>query len=287
MSPEGTWHPQNGCRKGQGCEPSPGACGIGPFQVLGPRTLGVGGGHQAGRTVAGQGGDAGGLGKGECPSIPRGLWQGTGAWGGKDAADRSSIPQPVSWWQRGLSCLLASAGGCYPAGHRTKEPSPAQGVRSLDRARCQCQTPQHAFPRPWGLAGGVAPGCRAGLTLVICAADNLRLGWARALLLSLHGSCRTSPASGCGVAGAVPGLPLPRAQHLPQPSWDPSGAEGVRLGALGAASWLLHGPGLLPHACRDPSTPRPPAGPGTGRAPVSKTRQSRPGRREQQRGGYF
>lgn len=128
MSPEGTRHPQNGCRRGQGCEPSPGTCGIGPFQVLGPRTLGVGRGHQAGRTVAGQGGDAGGLGKGECPSIPGGPWQSTGAWGGKDAADGSSIPQPVSWWQRGLSCLLASAGGRYPAGHRTKEPSPAQGT---------------------------------------------------------------------------------------------------------------------------------------------------------------
>lgn len=176
--------------------------------------------------------------------------------------------------------VLVAAGAVLSPGQRRRmspsqpqdkgaQPSPgnplavSEAVRSPDRARCQCQAPQHAFPRPWGLAGGVAPGCRTGLALVIGAADNLRLGWARALLLSLHSSCRTSPASGCGVAGAVPGLPLPRALHLPQPPWDPAGAEGVRLGALGAASWLLHGPGLLPHACRDPSPCRARHWPGT------------------------
>lgn len=197
--------------------------------------------------------------------------------------------------------VLVAAGAVLSPGQRRRtlpsrpqdkgaQPSPGnplavlEAVRSLDRARCQCQAPQHAFPRPWGLARGVAPGCRTGLALVICVADNLCLGWSRALLLSLHGSCRTSPASGCGVAGAVPGLPLPRALHLPQPSWDPTGAEGARLGALGAASWPLHGPGLLPVPA---GTHSPPAGPGTGRAPVSKAGQSRPGCREQQRGGYF
>lgn len=121
--------------------------------------------------------------------------------------------------------------GCHPPGdpalcrRRCEERSPArpgrgnplvvpEAVGSPMRARCQHPAPRHVPSAvwQWGLAGGEAPGCRTVLALVIAAADNPRLGWAEALLLSLPAA--TGPAL---PAAAVPGLPPPRTPRLPQP----------------------------------------------------------------------
>lgn len=166
-------------------------------------------------------------------------WTGWGCWGlGKGdvrafpgaLAGRRGLGQEgcCGWEQHPPAHVLASARAAPSRGQRRRtspgrpqdegaqprpqdegaQPSPgnplvvSEAVVSPDRARCQHEAPQHVPSAvwQWGLAGGAAPGCRVGLALVIGAADNLRLGWARALLLSLRGSCRTSPAGWQGLS---------------------------------------------------------------------------------------
>lgn len=118
-------------------------------------------------------------------------------------------------------------GGCRPPGDpalwceglspaqrgRGNPPVVPEAAGSPVRARCQHPVPRHVPSAvwQWGLAGGEAPGCRTRLALVIGAADNPRLGWAEALLLSLPAA--TGPAL---PAAAGSGLPPPRTPCLSQ-----------------------------------------------------------------------
>lgn len=210
---------------------------------------------------------AGGLGEEGCPSIPvgglarrRGLgWQGC-----------------CRWEQHHPTHVLVAAGAALSPGRPHDEGgSPAQGTLS----RCQrlsgvltghAATSKRPNTFPWPCGNGAQQVERLQAATWGSRWLSADITCARALLLSPHGSC--------SAAGAVPGHPPHRDPYLPQPPWDPAGAEGVRLGALGAA------PGLLPRACGDP-TPR--MEQGAGRASASKARQSRPGRRELQWGVIF